>query len=119
MVASTGRVVAERVRWARSFRQRARGLLRGPPLAPGEGLVLEPAKQVHTIGMRYAIDVVFCDRDWVTKRVLRSMQPDRISRWVPGARFAIELRAGSIGDDLVPGQRLVLSNTASPTRTRT
>ena len=54
-------VIADRVTHARRLWQRVRGLIGRPALAPGDALVLEPATQVHTVGMSYPIDVVFCD----------------------------------------------------------
>lgn len=66
------------------------------PLDPGEALAIEPARSVHTFGMRYAIDVCFCDRAWAVLHVVRNMRPGRVTRWVPRARVAIEMRAGSM-----------------------
>ena len=98
-------VVAERLRMAVSASGRMRGLLGRPPVQPGEGLLLTPCKQVHTFGMRYPIDVVFCERDWVVTRIVRGLQPRRLSRIDWKAQHAIELpqRAAaqlSVGDRL-------------------
>lgn len=99
-------VVADRVRWARSPAERARGLL-GAPLGPGEALVIEPARQVHTFGMRYAIDVCFCDRAWRVLHVVGPMRPRRITRWVFRARYAVEVAAGAL-DGVAAGDQLSL-----------
>lgn len=64
-------------------------------LLPGEALVIEPAAQVHTFFVRFPIDVVFCDDDWTVMHVVSPMARRRVSRWVRGARFVVELRAGS------------------------
>jgi hypothetical protein len=58
--------------------------------------------------MRYPIDVVFCDRSWVVRHVARNLRPRRMTRWVWGARYAVELPAGVIGPDLKRGDRLVV-----------
>jgi hypothetical protein len=105
LVATGGSVVAERVHVARSFSERARGLLGRPPLGRGDALVIEPARSVHTFGMRYAIDVCFCDRSWVVVRVVADMPPGRVTRWVRRARFVVEMRAGSLWS-LRPGDQL-------------
>ncbi|HWL65032.1 MAG TPA: DUF192 domain-containing protein [Actinomycetota bacterium] len=89
--------IAERVRTARSAWSRLRGLF-AQPIAEGEALVLEPARQIHTVGMRVPIDVVFCDREWVIVHLIREMRPGRVSRWVRNAYRAIELPAGAISD---------------------
>lgn len=107
LVAASGAVVAGRVHRARTVRERTRGLLGREALQPGEALILEPAQSVHTFGMRYAIDVCFCDRSWVVLHVVRGMRPRRVSRWVPRARAAVEMRAGSM-PSLRPGDQLSL-----------
>jgi uncharacterized membrane protein (UPF0127 family) len=57
-------------------------------------MVLRPARQVHTLGMRFALDVAWCAADGRVLRVA-SLAPRRLSRWVHDARFVIELEAGT------------------------
>lgn len=104
-------VVADSVRRATSIRGRMRGLLGGPALGPGEGLLLSPCKQVHTFGMRFPIDVVFCDRTWRVTHVVRGMKPGRVSKVDRKARHAIELSAGAAAG-VERGDRLVLEEPA-------
>ena len=111
LLADQDLVVADCVRRAESIRGRMRGLLGGPALAAGEGLLLGPCKQVHTFGMRFPIDVVFCDRTWRVVHVIRAMKPGRVSRAVWKARLAIELSAGAAVEIQV-GDRLVLEDRA-------
>jgi uncharacterized membrane protein (UPF0127 family) len=106
VVAETGEVLAERVTWARRPLERVRGLLGRPPLALGEALVIEPAAQVHSLGLRYAIDVVFCDASGAVLHNVCPLRPWRITRWVRGARYAVELPAGAVGPHVRPGMRL-------------
>ncbi len=71
---------------------RRRGLLGRDSL---EGvLVLRPCRQVHTLGMRFPLDVIWCGNDG---RVLRtaSLLPRRISRPVWQARWVIEADHGA------------------------
>lgn len=108
-IESSGFVLAERARWARSWRERARGLKATGPLEAGDALVIEPAKQIHTFGLAYSIDVVFCSRDWRVVHIVRSLKPRRVTRLVVGARYAIELPAASVPTELVTGDRLTIS----------
>jgi uncharacterized membrane protein (UPF0127 family) len=57
-------------------------------------LVLERARAVHTFGMRFPVDVAFCDQNLVVVRVAR-MQPWRVGLPCPRARLVIEGKAGS------------------------
>ena len=52
------------------------------------------AARVHTFGMRFTIDAVFCDRDLVVVGV-QTLEPNRLSRRFRRARYCIELPAGS------------------------
>jgi uncharacterized membrane protein (UPF0127 family) len=73
-------------------RQRRKGLVGRDDV---EGvLVLRPCRQVHSIGMRFPIDVAFCDRDGFVLHIA-SLSPWRLSRPVPRAYFAIEAGAGA------------------------
>ena len=81
-----------------------RGLL-GRRLTEGQALVIAGARQVHTFGMRYAIDVLFCDDAWVVRHTVSGMTPRRITRWVGRARYAIELPGGTV-EDVGVGERL-------------
>lgn len=75
------------------FTQRLCGLWRRPPLAMHEGLCLWPCTAIHTLGMRYPIDVVFLD---ASGRVCKRVERLRPARWAVcrQARYAVELAAG-------------------------
>jgi len=97
------------LRVARGSLQRMRGLIRTKPLERTEGLLLRPCRQVHTFGMRYAIDALFCDGDGIVLAV-QTLRPRSMSRLVRHARYCIELpegRARECGIDV--GTRLDLS----------
>ncbi len=69
-----------------------------------------PANSIHTHFMRFAIDVVFTDRDLVVKAIVRDLKPWRMTKPVLGAVDCFELNAGTcseskieIGDQLHVG----------------
>ena len=78
---------------AESPRARRRGLLGRDGTAGA--LLLSPANSVHTLGMRFAIDVAHLDR---TFRVLavRTMRPGRVGLPRIGARHVLEAEAGAM-----------------------
>ena len=80
---------------AESGGARARGLL-GRDDFDG-ALLIRPAKSVHTIGMRFAIDVAFVDKDMVVLRTV-TMARWRVTRPVRKADGVIEARAGTFKD---------------------
>ncbi|CAN5551523.1 hypothetical protein BH24ACT26_BH24ACT26_16430 [soil metagenome] len=108
----SGEPLAERALWAHGFAQRAKGLIAHAPLEPGEALVIDGGSQVHTFGMRYEIDVLFCDKHWVVLHVLRRMPPRRVSRWVRRTRYIVELTGGAAPDEVAPGVQLALDHSS-------
>lgn len=83
------------------------GLLAHRELRPGDGLVLRPAGMVHTCLMRFAIDVVFADRDGVIVRLVNALRPFGLAWGGWRAVLTVELPAGTLAAaDVVPGDRL-------------
>ncbi len=58
--------------------------------------MLEPCRSVHTAGMRFALDVAFCDADGVVLRTAM-LRPWRLGPTVLRARRVIEAEAGAFG----------------------
>lgn len=77
---------------ADSFGTRLKGLL-GRKGYEGAFLI-KPAASVHTIGMRFAIDVAFCGKDLRVVDCI-TMKPNRVSLIRPHARCVIEAEAGA------------------------
>jgi uncharacterized protein len=77
---------------ARSRSARRKGLL-GRDGIDG-ALLLAPARSVHTLGMRFDIDVAFLDRDGVVRRTVR-MRRHRLGLPCLSARSVIEAEAGA------------------------
>ena len=91
---------------ARSFRERTRGLL-GRDGMDG-AFVIERARSVHTVRMRFPIDVAFCDRD-MTVLATVTLRPYRITRPRRRSRFVVEAEAGAFDRwRLRPGDQLEL-----------
>jgi uncharacterized protein len=89
---------------AEGRRARARGLL-GRDGCEG-AILLRPARSVHTVGMRFPIDVAFCDDDLRVIRAL-TMPCGRVSRPVWRSRAIIEAEAGAFARwRLQPGDQL-------------
>jgi len=95
-----------RVRVARSFTARLVGLLGRRALAPEQGLLLLPCNNVHTFFMRFAIDVVFIDREGVVLAVVPGLAPWRVAA-ARRAHGCLELAAGGAARlQLAAGRRI-------------
>lgn len=78
---------------ADDFRSRLVGLIGRRSLDPGVGLWLRPCDAVHTVGLRFEIDVVFVDAAGRVKRIDERVRPWRV-RICLGAHSVVELAAG-------------------------
>jgi uncharacterized membrane protein (UPF0127 family) len=72
---------------------RRRGLLESEPLASGDALWIAPCEAIHTLGMKWPIDVVFIDGCRRVCKVVADVRPWRIAIcWK--ASSVLELPAG-------------------------
>lgn len=103
-----GTVIAE-VEMAVTARTRARGLLGRTSLAPGRALWLAPCRSIHTIGMRFPIDVVYLDRDSRVVAIRERVVPLRVTWGGWRSRGVLEFAAGEVARlGIAPGQQLEL-----------
>ncbi|MES2320129.1 MAG: DUF192 domain-containing protein [Pseudomonadota bacterium] len=103
-----------RVSTAASFWQRFVGLLGRAGLAADEALLITPCNNIHTFFMRFAIDVVFLDRDGMIVAIVPRLRPWRIAV-ARAAHACLELDAGGAQRfGLVAGQHL--AGLAAPRR---
>jgi len=86
-----------------------RGLLGRDSLAEGEGLLLKPCGSVHTLFMRFPIDVVFLDRELSVVAVRPKVRHWRTAG-ARGAKVTLELAAGEAARlGIAPGMQLRLA----------
>src|SRR5215208_5521751 len=63
---------------ATGFRGRLLGLAGLPPESAGAGLLIPACSSVHTLGMRFHLDLVFLDREGEPLAVRRAVAPARL-----------------------------------------
>lgn len=102
-----GTELARDARIARGYWSRLVGLLGRSSLPAGEALVLEPCSSVHTAFMRFAIDVVYYDRERRVVKVVPKLRPFRMSGALRASCSVIELPGGTVaGSGTAPGDQL-------------
>jgi len=101
--------VATQAKVADGYLSRLVGLLGKTPrwARPGHGLWIVPSHGVHTIGMLFALDLIFLDRNKIVVHVEEHVRPFRISRVSLKANSVLEVpphtvfRTGTrVGDQL-------------------
>ena len=102
-----GRTVARTLLTAFDSKTRRTGLLRHDSLPESTALIIAPSNAVHTIGMRFAIDIAFVKRDGSIVKVYRALPPWRMAASLR-AFAVLELQGGALdatgtiaGDTLV------------------
>jgi len=88
--------LATKVRKADNFVTRLVGLLKRTTLGPEEALWLMPSKGIHTIGMKFPIDVVFLNKDHQVVGLVSGMAPYRLSSVHLRSFSVLELPNGTI-----------------------
>jgi uncharacterized membrane protein (UPF0127 family) len=85
------------VRRARDPLARLLGLAGLRALPPGVGLLLPGTRSIHTFGMRFALDLVWLDREGRVVRVDRGVPPWRM-RGCRAADTVVELPAATVSE---------------------
>ena len=91
-------VVGDRVTVADTSLSRMLGLLGTTGLGKGEGLWIRPSSGVHTVGMRFPIDVIGLDKNLRVLKLWKHLRPYRITSVSVALRSVVELSSGRIAE---------------------
>ena len=80
---------------ADQFFCRLRGLLGRAPLTRNQGLLITPCSQVHTVGMKYSLDIIFMDKTGRITKCVTNLKPNRIAASFK-AHHTLEVCSGHI-----------------------
>jgi len=77
---------------------RLKGLLGTKEFPPEvDALLISPCNAIHTVGMRFAIDLVFLDSHNRVVRVAKNIFPGKLCISESGAKSVLEIAAGHSG----------------------
>ena len=79
---------------ANSFFSRLRGLMFRQKLEIGHGLLITPCNSVHMMFMRFAIDVIYLDKDYKILKIVRNLRPWLGLSMCLDAHSTLELNSG-------------------------
>ena len=88
--------VLPRLTIAKGPLEKAIGLLNKASISLEEGMLFERCSSVHTIGMRFAIDIVFLDRSGRVLRVYGNVPGWRLVFGPWGTFYTIEAHEGAM-----------------------
>jgi uncharacterized membrane protein (UPF0127 family) len=87
-------VLAERAELANTPSKRIKGLLGRTGLGQGQGMIIAPCSSIHTLFMKFAIDVIFLDRGMSVVGLAHSLPKNRLFGALLKGRQVIELPPG-------------------------
>jgi uncharacterized membrane protein (UPF0127 family) len=91
----SGQAVAT-VAQAESWSAKGWGVLGRRTLPAGEGLWLPGVASVHTLGVRFPLDLLFLNEKFEAVKIARETPPGRWLVRAPGACHTVELGAGTL-----------------------
>jgi len=109
----SGAVLGHTVQLADRWWQRAVGLLGQAVFPKGSGLLLVPCASVHTLGMRFPLDVAFLDERGCVVGKEYDLGPGRFAVGGKNARATLELPVGTLAaSDTRDGDPLIFEEAA-------
>jgi uncharacterized protein len=90
-------VLGRAIEVADTSAKRRTGLLKHKKLEAGQGLWIVPCESVHTFFMKFAIDLVYVDRQNRVRKVRHAVPPWRMSACL-AAHSILELPAGTAAE---------------------
>lgn len=92
LATANGESLIPEVKMTSNFYERFIGLLGSKSLNPKQGLIISPCSSVHTIGMRYPIDLIFLNDNWIVLKTVQSLKPWRFA-FANSASMVLEISA--------------------------
>lgn len=92
---------------ADTFFKRLRGLIGRKNLPQGYGLMIVPCNSIHMLFMKFDIDAIFIDKNFVIKKIVENVKTWTGLAFCFGAWAVVEVSAGEASRlNLAVGQKL-------------
>ncbi len=103
---ANGDVLCEKMLVANTALTRMKGLMFSTELPGCDGLLFAPANSIHTFFMRYALDVLFLDKNFKIVKIVYDMTPWKMTLIYFRSYQVLEMRAGTLKKNLNVGEKL-------------
>ena len=107
LMSESGVLIATMVEIADTWWLRFKGLQFRKPLPDGHAILLRPCSSIHTLWMRFSIDVVFVDEAGRVVQVDRAVRPWRTVISKTRSAAVLEMTAGALSEGLSVGDVLM------------
>ncbi len=92
----SGALLGQRIELAEGWWSRAVGLLGRSELLRGHGILLIPCTSIHTVGMRFTVDIAFLDVGCRVTKTRANLPPGRFARGGGDVQATLELPVGTL-----------------------
>jgi len=89
-------VLCENLKVADDFISRLIGLMFKKDMYGFDGLLIKQCNSIHTFFMRYAIDIIFLDKEYKVVKVIEDIKPWRATLMYFKASQVLELKSGTL-----------------------
>lgn len=104
-------LIADNIKVAENFFTRSIGLLSRKSIFENEGLIIKPCCSIHTFFMKFAIDVLFINKQNEVIALYENVKPYRILPIHLNSSYIVELAAGQIfGKNVNKGDLIQISD---------
>ena len=93
IIIKNNKVITKNAELADSFFSRFRGLMFRKSIAEDYALYITPCNQIHMLNMRFAIDVIYLDKNGRVVKIDMNVQPNKICKTVKNAHSVIEMKS--------------------------
>jgi uncharacterized protein len=102
--------LGKNIKTAKTFWERLLGLMFAKDLVGFDGMLITPCNSIHTFFMNFDLDVVFMDKNFNIVKIIRNLRPQRITGLYLNASQVLELKAGTLSEKIVVGDKVECLN---------
>ena len=93
VIKKNSQIITDNAHRADNFFTRFKGLMFVKGIDDNYALHITPCNQIHMLNMRFALDVIYLDKDNRIVSVDENVQPGKICKTVRNAKSVIEMKA--------------------------
>lgn len=102
----SGEFLGKDIEMANSFYTRLIGLMFAKDFGDRDGIWFKPSNSIHSFFVKIPFDAIFINSDNQVVKVYRNFKPWRVTPIIFSSRCVLELPAGTVGIEVIPGDEL-------------
>lgn len=107
---STNELLLSNVLVTTSSIERIVGLMFKTKIENGSGLLIAPGNSIHTVFMKFNLDLVFMNRKNIVVKIIKNIKPWRMTRIYFSATKVLELPAGTLPENLKVNSEVIIED---------